>query len=730
MGGMEGASTPEELQLKELLQQMSYGILQSKAPNLMPYVTSFKPIEFDIEKNKAVGAFSLDLNGVDIMIPIVMSEGKVKSPEVFYSQDIDSYLPLSDAWVQEAQRRSLGDIGSSTTAPPGLSSDVDIRALTLPPTTGRFVYANYNEKPNLLKAISNSSNQVKLAFSKYLSKNQSVLKSIVKYNGSAVISALKPTTYYNSQKLAQTKSSDWFVLTPSSARKEFVEAFGTNYKLAFSKACREGVITRDFRKTASIAVERELPLSESMMAQSGITEPNFPGAYNLVTTSGKQEKCLVIPRPFYVSSTDSSFTIDAGRVTRPTNPEDVGNKTPKYLAITMDKKVGILDKIVAVTTTESIANSDLIRDALSYREPRNGDKLFLAIKGGEITNAVYLPEGITNLNSIGDEDYTANYGKTKVIITSSRAVKVPKYIKNDNSGYSNNSAQDSIVIPGWYSPVSISGSTINESDFITSATDLNNFIMGRVTKLSSHTIRIKKSSDSTWAINGIFCESKKDLLVKAASIGINIDVLQDTLASIPSNSSKSYNIIPASSMHKLSSIFGPDPMPPQGMPQDQMGGMPPQGMPQDQMGGMPPQGMPQDQMGGMPPQGMPQDQMGGMPPQGMPPQADQAMQSAAALNDEGLINSSSIAALAGMGGLSDAIAEELPAVENSLDSVAKMLLTVQIREADLVSQLGAKEYSDLESNLKKVLSGLGSVLLSVNKQKNMTSLPEGIDAQI
>jgi hypothetical protein len=86
MGGNQGVSSPEELQLKELLQQMAYAMLQSKAPNLMPYITSFKPIEFDIDSNKAVGAFSLALNGVNIMIPIIMASGKVKSPEVFYSE--------------------------------------------------------------------------------------------------------------------------------------------------------------------------------------------------------------------------------------------------------------------------------------------------------------------------------------------------------------------------------------------------------------------------------------------------------------------------------------------------------------------------------------------------------------------------------------------------------------------------------------------------------------------
>jgi hypothetical protein len=160
-------------------------------------------------------------------------------------------------------------------------------------------------------------------------------------------------------------------------------------------------------------------------------------------------------------------------------------------------------------------------------------------------------------------------------------------------------------------------------------------------------------------------------------------------------------------------------MPPQGMPPDQMGGMPPQGMPPDQMGGMPPQGMPPDQMGGMPPQGMP-----GQP--GMAPQAQQTMEAASNLNDESIFNASAAASLLQYNPLNEAVAQELPNIEKALDSTARILVSVQMREAELAQQIGQDAYNELEGNLRKVLGGLGDIILSLHKQKSMTSLPEGI----
>jgi hypothetical protein len=264
--------------------------------------------------------------------------------------------------------------------------------------------------------------------------------------------------------------------------------------------------------------------------------------------------------------------------------------------------------------------------------------------------------------------------------------------------------------------VSISGQTISKEEYLHDPVLINNFITSKIAKLSDNIVRVKKASDGSWYLNGYFCDSYKDLLVKCASIGMNVEIAASSLVKIPANSSKQFYLIPPRNIVKLSSIFGPD----QGMPP----GMPPEGMapPGAMPPGMPPEGMAPP--GAMPP-GMPPP--GAMPP-GMPPQANQAMQAASQLNDKDIFNASAVASMLGLNPLNEAVAEELPNIEKSLDSISRILLTVQMRESELIQQLGSKEYSDLESNLRRVLTGIGSIILTINKQKNMTSLPEGIEA--
>jgi hypothetical protein len=124
-------------------------------------------------------------------------------------------------------------------------------------------------------------------------------------------------------------------------------------------------------------------------------------------------------------------------------------------------------------------------------------------------------------------------------------------------------------------------------------------------------------------------------------------------------------------------------------------------------------------MGGMPPQGMP-----GQP--GMAPQAQQTMEAASNLNDESIFNASAAASLLQYNPLNEAVAQELPNIEKALDSTARILVSVQMREAELAQQIGQDAYNELEGNLRKVLGGLGDIILSLHKQKSMTSLPEGI----
>ena len=106
-------------------------------------------------------------------------------------------------------------------------------------------------------------------------------------------------------------------------------------------------------------------------------------------------------------------------------------------------------------------------------------------------------------------------------------------------------------------------------------------------------------------------------------------------------------------------------------------------------------------------------------------EAPQTMEAAAGLGDQQLFDSAATAQLISSNPFNEAVANELPTVEKAIDSVARILVSIQLREADLLEQLGPEEYGVLEQNLRKVLGGLGDIVLSVHSQKRMNALPEG-----
>jgi hypothetical protein len=702
MGGSQGVSSPEEMQLKSLLEQMAYSMLESKAPNLMSYVTSFKPIEFDIDSNRAVGAFSLNINGVSILIPIVMSSGKVKSPEVFYDIGTDTYLPLEDGWIKEVQSKLLNSLGAPSKAPPGLSSDVDIRALTLPPTTGRFVYASLKDvnKIDVKYVLSVVDNNTKVAFANTLRSNKEILKSFIKYHGSSSLQYLKPT-YYKTSSASNTNTEICKVLTPSSNVSEFKKYFGKHSEYAFQESCVKGYVTIDTRKHASILVDSEMPLSSTTMARSGITEPKSPGVYNIVSNNGTVSKVVIIPK---VYNADACHTAsDAFSVVRGVPKE--------YLVIDEKNRVGVFKNIIALYTTEKASSFTTIKSAMLEDEPANGDKLFLSILAGEVTSAVYFNDGITRVVINEDHDSTAMYQGDSVTFTKSSAIKNPRCVKKQDGSYSH-------IVPNIFYPANVSSEKLDQSDFISDPAEMLRFVNSNLVKLSSEVVRVKKANDSTYTINGINSGDIASTLVKIGSLGINVTTSSNTVSGMQDGSSKLFYNIPIHNVPKLASIFGPD-----NQQQGQSGGMPP-----EQMGGMPMQpGMPPEQMGGMPMQpGMPPEQMGGMPMQpGMPPQSEQAMQDAANLNDQDTFNAAMTGSLLSYNQLNESIAGEVPKIEKALDGSARILVSVQMREDDLVAQIGQQGYSELENNLKKVLSSLGKVVLTLTKQRNMSALPEG-----
>ena len=677
----QGVGSPEEAQLKQLFTDLAYGMLEGKAPTVVPNVTDFRVLEVDIEGNKAVGAFSLQVGDKKAMIPIVMSDGKVKPPELIYSEQSKTYVPLSDKWVQEMSNPESNYLGKSAKAPKTLSSDMDVRALTLPPSTGRFVYASY-DPTKLLRTIDSCDDTTKVAFSAMLRGNETLLKTAMKYHGSDLILALKPSFSKEASKEPQV-----FILDTTSSSEEFEDAFGTAKLAAYKVARDSGVVTRDLRTWAKVAVNKESPLNLDPNSTSGLTNPRSPGLYTVVTSGGKKDKVVIIPNPF------TQYTLESGRVRDEIKSYLVIRPTGRY-ALVSGNILAIPDNIPLPPT------SRLAKSISSYKgEVKNGMNLFLGVKGDGVTNAVILEDPLTRVSKNSD-GFTAMSGGTPVVITTSKGVSIPKRV-------------DGIMyIPGHY--VGLKVSKVGKlSELLKDTEQLSKVVSSKLDDVSDDTLKVAYNrAGNYWVCDGLRFETKKDLLTKVASLGINVDVIRKDIPSIVESGTKRYSLVSPINLTKLSSIFGPEPQmappPPGGMPPPP-GGMPPP------PGGMPP-----------PPGGMPPPP-GGMPPPpgGMPAEGPQMMEAAAGLGDQEMFDSAATAQLISANPFNEAVANELPSVEKAMDSVARILVSIQLRETQLMEQLGPDEFATLEENLRKVLGGLGDIILSVHAQKRMSALPEG-----
>jgi hypothetical protein len=703
----QGVGSPEEAQLKQLFSDLAYAMLEGKAPTLVPAVQDFKVLEVDLENNKAVGAFSVQTGQHRAMVPVVMSDGKVKPPELIYSQESKTYLPLTEEWMEELANPDSSYLGKSAKAPKTLSSDMDVRAITLPPSTGRFVYASH-DNTKLLSTIDSCDNNTKLAFSKMLADNTKLLKTAMKYHGSDLLLALKPSI----EKQASAETAGFFVLDSNSTPVEFEEAFGSAKLAAYSVMRDSGVVTRDLRSQAKIAVLKESPLNLSPDTQSGLTEPRSPGLYTVVTANGAKEKVVIIPNPH------TQTTLESGQVNKFTKSFLVLRPTGRYALVHGD--------LLAVPDPMPLPPTSRLAKAISGNtgEVSNGFNLFIGVKGDGVTNAVILEDALTKVTRNLD-GYTAMAGGMPVIITGSKGVAIPKRVDG------------TLYIPSHY--IGLKVAKVDKLGSLLADTEqLSKVITQKLDDVSDGSLKVAYNrAGDYWTYNGLSADSKVDLLQKIGSLNVNVDVIRKDLDSLDITGTRSYALVSPLNMPKLASIFGPEPQmapPPGAMPPEAMppGAMPPGAMPPEAMppGAMPPGAMPPGAMppGAMPPEAMPPGAMppGAMPPGAMPQEGPQIMEAAAGLGDQGLFDSAATAQLIATNPFNEAVASELPTVEKAIDSVARILVSIQLREQQLIEQLGPEEYGILEQNLRKVLGGLGDIVLSVHSQKRMNALPEGM----
>lgn len=685
----EGDSSPENVQYERMFSEMAHASLGAKSPQLAEAIQHFKVINTDMDSDSAVGVFVCDLGATKIHVPVVLSQGKVKPPEVFYIPDMERYLPLSTKWLAEVTSGKVGELGQSFDTKNMNFSNSSLSQVTSPPTS-RNKFSSYD----LPILISRSSNRTKTAMSNFLRKNRSVLTKAVKYHGSDLIKSLEKTASYT------TKSKrSWVILDSNSTSDQFKSHFGKYASQAFQESQIHGMAYLDYRDNAGVLVKesarKEIP--------SSLSEPGESGIYKILKTDGSHLKCLIIKAPIPVNSADRMSEY-------------------KYLVVLENGDYLETDKIVAIPTAESVDSDSLLYKRLEGLSKRNGHQILIRYSDGVLHNAS-APVTLEGLTTRSDGVQTARAGSKSVVFTGSSGIHAP-------------SGESVVFVPDSYNSLALR----EKKDcgcYITDVSEASSIINTGVAKEASRKVSIRRNSIGDWVVNGRSCTSKKEAMFKLATIGCSIKEAHKALKYSKDGSTHNYFVVPGNRTYKFASIFGPDMS--QQMQQPMQAPLPPDMSQQMQQPTMDPQtGEPIDPQTGLPidPQsGMPYNpETGGLvdvqtgqeidPETGEPmptPEEQQIMEEAARANDQMVLDSAMAATLLTDSNMPELTTEYLPKLETSLDSLGRILLTIQMKQSDLSEKIGLEEYAKLENSLKRVSAGLGDLIIRLKNASTIAT---------
>jgi len=140
---MPNAADEQQL-FEDKFGQMAYQAFSSKFPDLVTEIVTFKILDADLATGTAVGAFILEQESDYVYVPAVLSENELKPFDLMYVKAKDIFLPLTNDWLEEVKKGTISSLGEGSKLPETVPTDVDIRNIVVPPTTGRYSYASYN----------------------------------------------------------------------------------------------------------------------------------------------------------------------------------------------------------------------------------------------------------------------------------------------------------------------------------------------------------------------------------------------------------------------------------------------------------------------------------------------------------------------------------------------------------------------------------------------------------
>jgi hypothetical protein len=291
--------------------QRAYETFGKMFPDLVNEIVTLKILETDPDEGTGIGVFILDHNQEVFYVPAVFSNNEVKPLDVFYSKRLDRYLPLNPEWLNEATKGAIGELGHPVQPPKTLTTDVDIRNLVVPPTTGRYSYASAKDEPAFTQMLEQAPDAVKQGVLMFFAKNASLFQKSVEVFGrerlgralrlTAKTAGVTENTAMREEKQRHEKfksptKGNVLVADKNTKSTKLKEMFGDEAGHAYSIIRVKGFYAKDYRKETGAVIETP---DRSIQME----EPGHSGLYRVYLSNGSAEIALVLCNPIPVHDT-------------------------------------------------------------------------------------------------------------------------------------------------------------------------------------------------------------------------------------------------------------------------------------------------------------------------------------------------------------------------------------------------------------------------------------------
>jgi len=287
---------------------LAYKAITKSQPSLLASVVTFRVLEKDVQNGEAVGTFIVKQGDEILFIPVVLVDNAVKPLDLFYCRTRDRYYPLTPEWLREVASTAPNRLGLSVDVPKTLTTDVDIRNLVVPPSVGRYSYAEdpawapfarlKRELPTtktgtLLDAFSRMPEGTRETVRSTLLRRPKVAQILAEqYGVSPLRDALAPRPKVAAEDRRETPMKhDVYLATASTPLQELHrELEPGEVANAYGTARERGFFIKDRRASHKDLVA----LTEESLR---LTQPDEAGLYRLYMTDGQSRVALVIPNP-------------------------------------------------------------------------------------------------------------------------------------------------------------------------------------------------------------------------------------------------------------------------------------------------------------------------------------------------------------------------------------------------------------------------------------------------